>query len=540
MKKMLLSALVAITGCSSAGSSHEILSSNHQALDSTEERAPSNLPKFRKVTPGDAGTGGGTTGTGTIGGNSAWRPLTNQPNIYAGTALLLTDGTVMVQDAGTSNWWKLTPDAKGSYANGTWSTLPPMPNGYAPLYFASAVLPDGRVIVEGGEYQLFEPVWGTRGAIFDPKTNEWTAVLPPAGWRTLGDAQSVVLADGRFVVADCCSTRAAVLEPKTMTWTAFGTGKTDINDEEGWTLLPDGTVLALDANNTENRQNTELLNPATGTWTSAGNTPNLLADLTEKGGGSHEMGPAMLRPDGTVFAMGATGHSAIYDVGAAQWSAGPDFPFVAGEGQLDVADGPSALLPNGHVLAVASAGIYNSPAHVLEFDGTSLIEIAAPPGAAFDSSYNVNLLLLPSGEVLFTDFSNDLEIYAPTGEPCPLSVPVIDESCDLSELASGGTYTLSGQRLNGLSQGVQYGDDSQSATNYPIVRMTNVASGNVTFARTHDHTSMSVADIASQTSFDVPASIELGDADLVVIANGIASQPVRVHIANKPSVAIAR
>ena len=46
--------------------------------------------------------------------------------------------------------WKLTRDINGNYVNGTWSALADGPN--APLYFASAVLRDGRVFVAGGEY----------------------------------------------------------------------------------------------------------------------------------------------------------------------------------------------------------------------------------------------------------------------------------------------------------------------------------------------------------------------------------------------------
>ena len=40
-----------------------------------------------------------------------WQPLANQPNFNASTMLLLTDGRVMCQDAGTANWHMLTPDA---------------------------------------------------------------------------------------------------------------------------------------------------------------------------------------------------------------------------------------------------------------------------------------------------------------------------------------------------------------------------------------------------------------------------------------------
>ena len=79
-----------------------------------------------------------------------WGPLAHQPTFGAGTMLLLTDGTVMCQNSDSNQWWKLKPDIAGSYVNGTWSALANGPN--SPLYFASAVLRDGRVFVAGGEY----------------------------------------------------------------------------------------------------------------------------------------------------------------------------------------------------------------------------------------------------------------------------------------------------------------------------------------------------------------------------------------------------
>ncbi len=115
-----------------------------------------------------------------------WQPLTNTPNFNAGAPLLLTDGTVMVYHLdsslyGSGLWSKLTPDENGSYVNGTWSTIASMPKGYAPLYFASAVLPDGRVICEGGEYNEHSGGEVNLGAIYDPVANTWTTVAPPAG-----------------------------------------------------------------------------------------------------------------------------------------------------------------------------------------------------------------------------------------------------------------------------------------------------------------------------------------------------------------------
>ena len=139
----------------------------------------------------------------------SWQPLTHQPSLRMGAALLLTDGTVMVhhEDAndGFSEWYKLTPDINGSYVNGTWSQMASLASNYGPLFFASAVLPDGRLIVEGGEQNFGQYVWTNMGAIYDPLANVWTSMSPPAGWASIGDASGVVLANGTFMLANCCT-----------------------------------------------------------------------------------------------------------------------------------------------------------------------------------------------------------------------------------------------------------------------------------------------------------------------------------------------
>src|SRR5579872_7111849 len=73
---------------------------------------------------------GGTKSGGTHGGggglppsSGTWARTTHVNSANAGTALLLTDGTVLVQVPDTPQWWKLTPDITGSYLNGTWSQM---------------------------------------------------------------------------------------------------------------------------------------------------------------------------------------------------------------------------------------------------------------------------------------------------------------------------------------------------------------------------------------------------------------------------------
>ena len=48
------------------------------------------------------------------------------------------------------------------------------------------------------------------------------------------------------MLANAVTSQAALFNPSNLTWTPTGTGKFDINDEEGWTLLPNGKVLTVD------------------------------------------------------------------------------------------------------------------------------------------------------------------------------------------------------------------------------------------------------------------------------------------------------
>ena len=99
------------------------------------------------------------------------------------------------------------------------------------------------------------------------------------------------------------------------------------------------------------------------------------------------------------------------------------------------------------------------------------------------------------------------------------------------EMARGGSNKIYGIRFNGVTQGAAYGDDAQDNTNYPLVRITNSATGVVTYARTSDWSSVSIAPGAkSQTKFTVPPGTPAGPSTLVVVANGIASPPSAVTI----------
>jgi hypothetical protein len=474
-----------------------------------------------RPTPNEgAGKATGQTGpTGTPTGGGTWQTLKTPATFDASHAHLLTNGNVIVQQLETSNWWQLTPDATGSYVAGTWKQLAAMPSSYSPLYYASAVLPDGRLIVEGGEYNGGATADTNLGAIYDPVTNAWTAVTAPTGWTSIGDASGVVLPSGTYLLSNAISEQDAVLNAKTLTWTETGTGKADINDEEGWTLLPNGLLLTVDTNNTTNAENSELYDPSTSKWTSGGSTGIALVDPS-----SHEIGPSSLRPDGTVFYSGATNHTAVFNPTTKKWTAGPDFPTG-----IDIEDGPAAVLPSGNVLVGASPGTYQPGAQFFEFDGSSLTQVPAIANAASISSYQVNFLMLPTGQVLATDFSTDIEIYTALGSPNASWLPKITTAP--AKLTHGTTAQLTADRINGLSQGAYYGDDNQASTAFPIVQIKNVASGHVVFARTHDGSTFAIgATVTGTTNLDVPTTTELGASQLTLITNGIASTAVNVVV----------
>jgi len=459
-----------------------------------------------------------------------WQTLNHPPTFVTDTALVLTDGTVMVHEFCTSNWHRLTPDNTGSYLNGTWSTLSSMSSNYGPLYFASGVLADGRVLVEGGEYNFCQGAETAQGAIYDPVMDTWTNVNPPTGWTEIGDAPSVILSNGTFMLGQSGFSQhktTAFFDAKNLTWTAKGKGKSDPFYEEGMELLPNGMVMVADAQNTPN---SEVFNFKTSTWSSAGST---IVDLSIAYG--FEIGPALLRPDGTLFATGANhtgaGHTAIFNTKTAKWKAGPDFP-----GKDSAADVPAAVLPNGNVLVETGPSVSGRPPVVFYvFDGTNFLKTPNPhnTGAGGGIPFAGRLLVLPTGQILYTladGSSMDAEMYTLKGNYKAAWAPAIRTAP--TTITRGNTYRISGTKFNGLTAGAAYGDDAQMSSNYPLVRITNNATKHVFYARTHNHSSMGVqtgSRIVS-THFDVPDTMETGASSLVVVANGIPSKPISVTV----------
>jgi hypothetical protein len=509
---------------------------------------------------------------------NSWTSFTNLPaGLSPDTMFLLTDGTVLVHNAYGKNWYRLTPDAQGSYESGTWSTAINMAN--TRQFFASGILRDGRVFAIGGEYsdaKDFQNQGTVKGEIFDPLADNgrggWSALNKPATFNWIGaDADSCILADGRVLLGDVLSRRTAIWDPGTDSWTEAGKGfgtlvntsKQGNTDEETWVLLPDGSVLTVQV---AGAPRTERYVPSTDLWTFSGNTQSTLPlgslndPVTNTSISISEIGPALLLPNGKVFFIGGTGRTGIYTPPTTTdpqgtWATGPSFLAdtsgnnynqVNGNFQTAI-DAPAVLLPNGKVLAVAGNTVrevnngavqfWSNPSTVYVCDPATNAAPAAlnpqPPNNGVDT-WKARLLLLPNGKVLFSTQQNALAILTvdpATAAPNAAWKPTMTSAPP--SMVAGHTYLISGTQLNGLSQAVSYGDDAPAATNYPIARLTKSGGNQVHYLRTFDFSTLGVATGSAihSTRVQVPTAVPPGQYKMAIIANGIASDPLDVQVA---------
>ena len=180
------------------------------------------------------------------------------------------------------------------------------------------------------------------------------------------------------------------------------------------------------------------------------------------------------------------------------------------------------------IFAAGTVASYSSPTPLFEFSPATntISQLSTPSGLTSvldgDQVLSCAMLVLPTGQVLFSDGNNALWAFTPNGSPQSSWAPTINSITD-----SGATYTLTGTQLNGISEGAAYGDDAEMASNYPIVQLVS-SSNQVYYARTFNWSSTGVdtGSTPETTNFTLPAGLPNGTYSLYVIANGIASTPV--------------
>jgi hypothetical protein len=528
-------AVVAAATVASVASAHEIYLPYHFGTTPPKPIIPqhhANRVPFRAPKTNASGT---------------WTDVSGVPFSGQGgeAPLVLTDGRVMVKQSFTGSagvWYTLAPDSKGNYNDGTWTKLASMPAGYSPDFFAEQVLTDGRVIINGGEYndECSGGCWTNKGALYDPVKNSWTSVSQPSGWSTIGDAESIILPNGTYMLANCCDNPGkqalATINGTTVTWTQGN--RYNYNDEQGYASLPGGNVLMVDVwNHGSNYDDYEIYNTSTGTWSLAGQTADYLSSTS-----TFELGAAPLTPQygtlGTIIqftANGSPGVSDVYDVASSTWSHGPTTK--VSNTVYFYADAPAATLPDGNILTEGSPGYGSTPAHFWEFNISNTGSVTATQvndtkESPNSSNFTGNLIPLPTGQVFWdnSQYGNEIALYTPQGSANAAWLPVV--SSVASTLSTGSTgNAISGTNFNGFDLGGAYGDDAQAATNFPLVRITNNSSGQVCYARSYNFSTMGVWTTGTtNATFDVPQSCATGASTLQVVVNGIASAGTSVTL----------
>ncbi|MGH9837501.1 MAG: kelch repeat-containing protein [Blastocatellia bacterium] len=199
-----------------------------------------------------------------------WSPAGTMNSARSGhTATLLANGQVLVvsgysssglrsaelYDPATGSW-----TATGDLITAGFSTRDP------------TLLPNGKVLVAGGERDVYEYCIGvTNAQLYDPATGQWSAtasLTAPRGYHT-----TTLLPNGKVLVAggtdsECNTLKSAELyDPATGSWSVTGSLNT-ARGEHTATLLANGKVLVVggyDGNSGRSPTSVELFDSGTAT-----------------------------------------------------------------------------------------------------------------------------------------------------------------------------------------------------------------------------------------------------------------------------------
>jgi N-acetylneuraminic acid mutarotase len=325
-----------------------------------------------------AGTPGGTP-VGTPGGSEAGGQWTTAGSLAQGrvshTATLLPDGRLLVVggERGQAGGNSLSSVETYDPRSNSWSAAPAMNLGR--MAHTATPLPDGRVLVVGGDAaQPGQPTGSTNTVeLYDPRTNSWgsgpasalgrerhSATLLPDG-RVLvvgGETMGTGVAQGRALAS------AELYDPRTNSWSPLpDLSRPRVGHTA--TVLPDGRVIVVGGasegatGQREVSASAEVFNPASGQWSPLG-------DLTT-GRADHS---ATLLPDGRIMVIGGQttetrgGRALMIAVGSAAIPSATSEIFDPQSGRWTPVvslgtprSGHSAtLLPTGQLLVVGGYG----------------------------------------------------------------------------------------------------------------------------------------------------------------------------------------
>jgi hypothetical protein len=570
---LLPSGQVLVTGGSNGGSPQntaELFNSVSLAWTSTPNMGSARtfhsatlLPSGVVLVSGGTSTGSDALATAELfdPGSASWTPAASLgTGRYSHSATLLPSGKLIVAGGSSSPAAALASIELFDPATPIMTATGSMGSNRANA--TSTLLPSGKVLVAGGfdganrlaSCELYDPAAGTyaaTGAMIAARSAH-TATPLPSG--------KVLVAGGFSGTSPLTS--AELFDPASGTWAATG-ALTTARYRATATLLPNGKVLVAGGTDSGGTalSSSELYDPATGAWTS---TPALLL------GSARDQATATLLPNGKVLVAGgygaggaALGTGEIFDPSTGSWAfssgamVNARYAHVAAllpSGKVLIASGQKGGVTNRVLLAdaelfdpatgtfaaatgiLANGRIYAS-ATVLSSGGVLIAggssngalvasEIYEPATGAFSSAASQtvavqpNATLLLSGAVLLSGGSDASS--APVA-----AASLFDEGRGASIAATpklgtvpasaslGKNLTVGGTLFTGISGGSS-GSTDDSASNYPLLLLEAVDSGEAAFAP-------SVSFTATAATVTIPASFPAGEAVLRVVVNGVPS-----------------
>lgn len=245
----------------------------------------------------------------------------------------------------------------------------------------ASLLPSGEVLVTGGlgVNGIYAPLASSE--LYNPATGKWTVTGSMSVGRvfftaTLLPNGEVLVAGGSGYTASCFAT-AELYNPSTGQWTPTG-NMTQARCYHSATLLPTGEVLVAGGvdslyNTPDTSSASELYNPSTGTWQTAGSLNTSRANqvaLLENG--------QVLVAGGYNTSNGATtglASAELYDPSKGSWKLTASMRIAL------PTPTPPALLPNSDVLIADDVQFFN-PATATWISTGPLPTIAGPPTQA--------------------------------------------------------------------------------------------------------------------------------------------------------------
>jgi hypothetical protein len=417
------------------------------------------------------------------------------------------------------------------------------------------LLPNGKILAGN--------ISNSTTNIYDPAANTWSAGgtklydrSDEEGWALLSDGSILTYDIGKSASAG--TGYAEVYNPATNTWSSISpadgtaSGTLPVLDDGGELgpilRLQDDRMFVIGGNG-----HTALYTPSTNTWAAGPDVIGTLGDNPYRF--AADDAPAAVLPSGhVIFAADAgnqlsstgdvaAGSTVIANVPAsatnvlqAGWAvAGAGIPpntsiLSVNAGQVTMSASATTTAPGE---TITFGGEFSTPTQLFDFDPVAgtvspVLPALGDRNLAGIPAFVTRMLILPMGELLFTDSSSQLWVYTPDGAPNSSLLATITQVVD----NGGSAFTLTGTQLNGQSAGATCGDDAEMDENFPIVRLVNAAG--VFYARTFNWSSVAVgiSSTPETVNFTLPPGLPNGTYSLIVSGAGISSNPVTFTVSS--------